>query len=98
MIGWNKQQILKTQLKHQIMLKTEYKYIILRSIVHNLQLSRSIRLAAQLRLVNFRYSNLKQKCLMSGKQKSVNGFLTLSRHNINYFAKLGILQNFKTKS
>lgn len=92
------QQILKNNIKNNITLKYEFKNIILKSIIQNKNLNYKIRIYAFLNLKKTTIQKNKKVCLISGRHRGVNTKLNISRHNINYFAKLGILQNFKINS
>ena len=98
MLNKAKQQILKHNLENNIILKYEYKNLILKSIFQNRNLSTKSRLLSKISVKkNYKKKN-KKICLLTGKSKSVNNNLSLARNNLNYFCKLGILQNFKIKS
>jgi len=98
MLKKSKQQILKHNLKNNIILKYEYKNIILKSIIHNRNLDYKYKLLASYYLKKNYLKKNKKICLISGRHRGVYSNLNLSRQNINYFSKLGILQNFKVKS
>ena len=98
MLNKSKQQILKSNLKNNIILKYEYKNIILKSIIHNRNLSNKYRLISKYYLKKTHISKNRKICLLSGKHKSIHNKFNLTRHNMNYFSKLGVLQNFKIKS
>ena len=98
MLNKAKQQILKHNLENNIVLKYEYKNLILKSIIHNRNLDNKLRLFSKLSVKkNYRKRN-KKICLLTGKSKSVYNKFNLTRGSLNYFCKLGILQNFKIKS
>lgn len=92
------QQILKNNIKNNIFLKYEYKNIILKSIIHNKNINKKTRIFAILNLKKVTLKKNKKICLISGRHRGVYNQLNLSRHNVNYFSKLGILQNFKINS
>ena len=98
MLNKTKQQILKNNLKNNIILKYEYKNIILKSIIQNRNLDNKYRLISKYYLKKNYTSKNKKICLLSGKHKGVYNKFNLTRHNLNYFSKLGKLQNFKIKS
>lgn len=98
MLKKSKQQILKHNLKNNIILKYEYKNIILKSIIHNRNTNYKQKLIATFYLKKNYLKKNKKICLLSGLHKGVDSKLGLSRHNLNYFTKLGVLQNFKIKS
>lgn len=98
MLNKKKQQILKHNLKNNIALKYEYKNLILKSIIHNRNLNLKIRLISKYYINSSHIKKNKKICFLSGKHKAVNTKFNMSRHNINYLSKLGILQNFKLKS
>lgn len=98
MLNKGKQQILKNNLKNNIILKYEYKNIILKSIIHNRNLNNKHRLISKYYLKKNYVTKNNKICLLSGKHKSIYTKFNLTRHNMGYFSKLGILQNFKIKS
>jgi hypothetical protein len=98
MLKKSKQQILKHNLKNNIILKYEYKNIILKSIIHNRNLSYKYKFISTFYLKKNYLKKNKKICFLTGLHKSIDNKLSISRHNLNYFAKLGILQNFKIKS
>lgn len=98
MLKKSKQQIIKSNLKNSIILKYEYKNIILKSIVHNRNNEFKNNLSAMLNSKKMYKKKNKKICLLTGTHRSIDNQLSLSRHNLNYFSKLGILQNFKVKS
>lgn len=98
MLKKQQQQILKNNLKNNLILKYEYKNTILKSIIQNKNLKHKVRIYAILNLKKVTTQKNKKICLISGRHRGVNTNLNLSRHNINFFAKLGILQNFKINS
>lgn len=98
MLNKKHQQILKSNIKNNIILKYEYKNIILKSIIHNKNINYKIRLFSALNIKKNTIKKNKKICLISGRHRGVNTNLNISRHNINYFSKLGILQNFKINS
>ena len=98
MLKKKQQQILKYNIKNNILLKYEYKNIILKSIIHNQNITKKIKLFSYLSLKKIDTKKNKKICLISGRHRSVYNKLNLSRHNINYFSKIGILQNFKINS
>jgi len=98
MIKKTKKQILKNNLINNIILKYEYKNIILKSIIHNRNTNNKTKLIANYYLKKNYLKKNKKICLLSGRHRGVYSNLNISRHNVNYFAKLGILQNFKVKS
>ncbi len=98
MLNKAKQQILKHNLKNNIILKYEYKNIILKSIIQNRNINNKYRLISKYYLKKNYFKKNKKICFLSGKHRGINNNLNLSRHNLNYLCKLGILQNFKIKS
>lgn len=98
MLNKAKQQILKHNIKNNLILKHEYKNLILKSIIHNRNLNNKYRLISKYYIKKLYLKKNKKICLLTGKHKSVYTKFNLTRHNLNYFAKLGILQNFKIKS
>lgn len=98
MLSKAKQQILKHNLKNNISLKYEYKNLILKSIIQNRNLDNKYRLISKYYFKKNYVKKNKKICFLTGKHKAVFNKLNLSRHNINYFSKLGLLQNFKIKS
>jgi ribosomal protein S14 len=98
MLKKSKQQILKFNLKNNIILKYEYKNIIIKSLIHNRNITYKDKLNAIFYLKKNYIKKNKKICLLSGKHRSIDNKLNLSRHNLNYFSKLGVLQNFKIKS
>lgn len=98
MLKKKQQQILKSNLKNNLVLKYEYKNTILKSIIQNKNLYYGIRIYAILNLKKVTIQKNKKICLISGRHRGVNTNLNISRHNVNFFAKLGILQNFKINS
>lgn len=98
MLKKKQQQILKSNLKSNLILKYEFKNTILKSIIQNKNLNYKIRIYAILNLKKATIQKNKKICLISGRHRGINTNLNLSRHNVNFFAKLGILQNFKINS
>ena len=97
MLKKNKQKILKNKLNTNILLKYELKNLILKSVIQNQNLNNKYRLF-NLFLIKKKIKKNKKICLISGHNRSINNQLNISRHNINYLSKLGLLQNFKIKS
>nr|YP_009512652.1 ribosomal protein S14 [Uronema marinum]AXJ93344.1 ribosomal protein S14 [Uronema marinum] len=97
MLKKNKQKILKNKLNTNILLKYELKNLILKSVIQNQNLNNKYRLF-NLFLIKKKFKKNKKICLISGHNRSINNQLNMSRHNINYLSKLGLLQNFKIKS
>lgn len=93
MIKKNKQQILKNLLQNKLYLKLEYKNLIIKSIIKNKNIKNSYNIIPTL-LKNTQIKYNKKVCLLSGSHKSVYNNLNLSKHNINYLATTGLLQNF----
>jgi len=98
MVKKSKKQILKHNIINNIILKNEYKNIILKSLIHNRTINNKIKLLINFYLKKQYLKKNKKICLLSGRHRGVYSNLNLSRHNINYFSKLGILQNFKVRS
>lgn len=98
MIKKSKQQILKHNLKNNIILKNEYKNLIIKSILHNRQLPYKIKILINIYSKTCNIKKNKKICFFSGLHKGIDQRFNFSRHNTNYLAKLGILQNFKIKS
>lgn len=98
MLKKKNQQVLKSNIKNNIILKYEYKNIILKSIIQNKNINYKIRLFSFLSIKKGTIKKNKKICLISGRHRGVNTNLNISRHNVNYFAKLGILQNFQLNS
>jgi len=97
MIKKNQQKILKNKINNIIILKYELKNIILKSIIHNQNINNKFKLYSVF-LQKKKIKKNKKICLISGHNRSVNNYLNLSKHNMNYLSKLGLLQNFKIKS
>jgi len=97
MIKKNKQKILKNKYNNLICLKYEIKNIILKSIIHNNNINNKYKLYSLFIKKKNKKKN-KKICLINGYNRSVNNNFNLTKHNINYLAKLGLLQNFKIKS
>jgi len=97
MVKKNHQKILKNNLNNIILLKFQYKNLILKSIIHNQNINIKLKILA-LFLNKKQFKKNKKICLISGHHSGVNNKLNLSRHNLNYLSKLGLLQNFKLKS
>ena len=93
-----KKRLLKHTMQNKIILKYLYKNIILKSIIHNRNLNAKYRALSNYYIKKGNVKKNKNICFLSGKHRSVYNTLGLSRHNLNYFSKLGLLQNFKTKS
>lgn len=92
------QQILKNILKNNLILKYEYINIIIKSIIHNENIKYKTRFFAS---INNKKKTIKKKnkiCLLSGRHRGIYNKLSMSRHNTNYFSKIGILQNYKINS
>ena len=98
MIKRSKQNIIKHKIKNQITIKHELNNLILKSIIHNSNLYRKNTVLALLQLKKKYVKKNKKICFITGQNRGINPHLGLSRHNLNYFTKLGILQNFKIKS
>lgn len=92
-----KQRILKNQINSCLILKFEIKNLILKSILINNNLKNKNRLLSFYLLRKKKKKN-KKICLLSGHFRGTNTKLNLSRHNLNYLSKLGLLQNFQIKS
>lgn len=97
MLKKNKQNILKNKINHNIILKFEIKNLILKSITHNNNISNKLKLLSNIKKSKKIKKN-KKICLISGHYRSINNKLNLSRHNLNYISKMGLLQNFQIKS
>lgn len=98
MLKKKNQQILKYKLKSLIFLKYEYKNKILKSIIQNNNICSKYRLFAHIKIQKKKNIISKKICLISGRHRGVNTRLKLSRHNMNYFAKIGVLQNYTINS
>ena len=98
MLKKKNQQVLKSNIKNNIILKYEFKNLMLKSIIHNKNINYKIRIYSFLNLKKNTLQKNKKICLISGRHRGVNNNLNMSRHNLNYFSKLGILQNFKINS
>ena len=97
MINTKKQSILKNKYKNIIFIKYEIKYLILKSIIHNNFIKNKYKLYANL-LKNKKNKKNKKICVLSGSYKSININFNLTKHNVNFLSKLGLLQNFKINS
>ena len=97
MLKKNKQKIIKNKINSHIILKFEIKNLILKSLIHNNSLIIKYKLLNNF-LLKKKIKKNKKICLINGHHRSVNNKLNLSRHNINYVSKLGLLQNFKINS
>lgn len=97
MLKKNKQKILKNKINSHITLKYEIKNLILKSIIHNNNLLAKYKLLGNF-LITKKIKKNKKICLISGHHRSTYNKLNLSRHNLNYISKLGLLQNFKINS
>ena len=98
MLTYNKKNILKVKLLKIKLLKNLINNIIKKSIFHNRNIKKKIRL--------FAFFNIKRKnsikdnniCLFTGRRKSIMTKLNMSRHQINKISKHVKLQNFKNNS
>ncbi len=97
MIKKNQQKVLKTKIYNLILLKYEIKNIILKSIIHNQNINNKYKLYT-IFLQKKKVKPNKKICLLSGNHRSSNTYLNLSKHNLNYLTKLGLLQNYKINS
>lgn len=97
MIKKNKQQILKNLIQNKLILKLEYKNLIIKSIIKNKNIKNNHCILPTL-LKNTQIKYNKKICLLSGSHRSVYNSLNMSKHNINYLSTTGLLQNFKLKS
>lgn len=97
MIKKNQQKILKNKINTLIILKYEIKNIILKSIIQNQNINNKYKMYT-IFLQKKKIKSNKKICLLSGNHRSNNNNLNLSKHNLNYLTKLGLLQNFKINS
>jgi len=93
----NQQKILKNKINNLIILKYEIKNTILKSIIQNQNINNKFKLY-NIFLQKKKIKSNKKICLLSGNYRSNNNMLNLSKHNLNYLTKLGLLQNFKINS
>lgn len=98
MLKKGRNEILKHNFRNNISIKYNYKNIILKSIIQNQNISNKQRVLAKFFLKKSNNKVQKKTCFVSGLHKGINTKLNMSRHNLNYFSKLGILQNFKIRS
>lgn len=98
MLNKSKREILKHNLRTNLAIKFMYKNLILKSIIHNQQINYKYKIIANYLIKKKNSKYQKKTCFISGLHKGVDTKLNLSRHNLNYFSKLGIMQNFKIKS
>ena len=98
MINYKGKHILKKKRKDLIVLKTQIKVNILKSIIHNRTIPFKNKSHLNLFLAFNLIKKIKQVCLISGQFKSVNRNLMLSRFQINYLAKSNKLIKWKVKS
>ena len=87
MINYKSKHILKKKRKNLIVLKSQIKTNILKSIIHNRTISFKHKTHLNLFLAFNLIKNIKQVCLISGQFKAVNRNFMLSRFQINYLAK-----------
>lgn len=98
MLKLNKQKILKNIVNNNIAIKYQYKNLILQSIIQNNNINHKTQLISKYFLKKQTLKNNKKICIMSGSYKGVYNKFNMSRHNVNYFSKLNLLQNYKLKS
>jgi ribosomal protein S14 len=99
MLRRNIKLIALKNLKNSLIIKYNIKNIILKSIFHNRQIENKQRIFSSFFFTKQQFTNkIKNSCLLSGRNKSTNNKVLLSRHNMNKVTKLGLLTNFKIKS
>jgi ribosomal protein S14 len=100
MLKHNKKNILKIKLKKLILLKFIYNNIIKKSIFHNrnIKIKNKFTVYITIKKKTLTRNKVKNLCLMTGKKKSINKKILLSRQYINQTCKLNNLQNFKINS
>lgn len=87
MINYKSKHILKKKRKNLVVLKSQIKINVIKSIIHNRTISFKNKTHLNLFLSFNLVKNIKQVCLISGQFKSVNKNLMLSRFQTNYLAK-----------
>lgn len=100
MLNRRSKVLIKDNLRRSISIKYKYLTLLQKSLFHN----RSIN--SNKKLIFFYYFNknkihwkkVKNVCLLSGENKSVNKKLLLTRFQINYSSVLNNLQNFRINS
>jgi len=100
MLKHNCKNILKTKLLKTIILKNIISNLIKKSIFQNRNIKPKIRLLAFFNINKNKTTKTKIKntCLLTGRKKSINKNLHLSRHQLNILSKTNNLQNFKINS
>jgi ribosomal protein S14 len=92
--------LIRDNLKRSVLIKYKYFNIINKKIFKNRNIKKNINLIIffKINLNKKHYNKVNNICIKSGKNKSVNKKLILSRFNINYLSILNKLQNFKINS
>lgn len=82
-------------------IKTELKFIILKSIFQNRQISSGIRFYAKVLISSdkkrYFISKQKKKCLATGNSKGIFSKFELNRHALKKFNNMGLIQNVTTR-
>jgi len=92
--------LLKDNLKRTLNIKYRYTTILNKSLFHNRRLTKDQRTFIFKKL-SFKKKNVKKVrnvCLITGENTSVNKKLILTRFQVNYLSIVNKLQNFKVNS
>ncbi len=98
MLTYNKKNILKIKLIKIKLIKNIISNIIKKSIFHNINIKKKIRLYAFFNIQKKNSIKDNNICLFTGRKKSIATKLNMSRHQLNKISKHVKLQNFKTNS
>lgn len=92
--------LLRDNIRRSLIIKYSYINLIQKGLFHNRKLIRYKRIIAFYKLSYKKkgYKKLKNVCLISGENTSVNKKILFTRFQINYLSILNKLQNFKVNS
>lgn len=98
MIRLKESRILKKKKKDLNIIKNQYKLLLLKSIIHNRNLT--IKNKTNAFFINFFFKKINNQkiCFISGQRKSINPLIKINRYNINKMLKLNKANTFKVKS
>lgn len=92
--------LLRDELKRTLNIKYKYTTILNKALFHNRRLTKDQRTLVFKKL-SFKKKSIKKLrnvCLISGENTSVNKKIIFTRFQINYFSIVNKLQNFKVNS
>lgn len=92
--------LLRDNSRRTLLLKYKYLNLIQKSLLHNRSVRKKIKLLIFLHNSQKKQSfkKIKNICMLSGENTSVNKKLLLTRFHINYLSIVNKLQNFKINS